>query len=210
VAVSNRDRPPTLPTMPAPLPSEDLAAVDDAELMRRVAAGRDGALAELVDRYSAALTSLAGRILGNSADAEEVALEAFVHAWRRADRYDPGRSSVSTWLVLIARSRAIDRLRSRRVAERATEAARLEAAADESPRAARNVFVVERRRRVAAAMHELPAEQRRVLELAYYQGLTQTEIAARTGTPLGTVKTRTLLAMNKLREALRGEIGELL
>jgi RNA polymerase sigma-70 factor, ECF subfamily len=192
-------------------PSEAPRALDDRALIQRVAAGDDGALAELIDRHSPILTSLAGRILGDPADAEEVVLEAFVHAWNRADRYDPARSSVSTWLVLIARSRAIDRLRSRRVTERTAEAARQEnPAPHESPRAARNVFNGERRRRVAAALRELPTEQREVIELAYYGGLTQSEIAARTGTPLGTVKTRTLLAMNKLRAALGDALGELL
>ena len=134
-----------------------------------------------------------------------------MQAWTRAGAYDVARSSVSTWLVLITRSRAIDRLRSRRVADRTVEAARQEApAAHESPRAARDVWIGERRRRVAAAMRALPAEQRQVLELAYYGGLTQSEIAARTAIPLGTVKTRTLLAMKKLRAELSDEIGELL
>ena len=82
--------------MPAPLPSEVLKTADDAELMRQVAERREEALAELIDRYSATLASLAGRILGSAADAEEVALEAFVYAWNHANRYDPKRSSVST------------------------------------------------------------------------------------------------------------------
>lgn len=194
-----------------PVPAAALRSADDFELIRQVTAGREEALAELIDRYAMVLTGLAGRILGNPADAEEVALEVFVHAWTRADRYDRARSSVSTWLVLIARSRAIDRLRSRRVAERTVEAARQEhPPAYESPRAARNVWNEERRKRVAAAMRELPAEQREVLALAYYGGSTQSEIAAEIGIPLGTVKTRTLLAMKKLRVALSDELDELL
>lgn len=194
-----------------PAPEEDVRPADDVELMRRIAGGDEAALGELLHRYSSTLMSLATRILGNPADAEEVLQEVFVHAWNRAASYDPGRSSVSTWLVLISRSRAIDRLRSRRVVERTSEAVRVENPnSHESPRAARNVLIVERRQRVAGAMRELPGEQRQVLELAYYQGLTQSEIALATGIPLGTVKTRTLLAMKKLRAALRDEIGELL
>lgn len=190
---------------------EAMRAADDRELMRSIADGREAALDELIDRYSATLTGLAVRILGDPADAEEVAFEVFVHAWTRASRYDPARSSVSTWLVLITRSRAIDRLRSRRVIAHTAEAARHEnPVAHESPRAAGNVFTQERRQRVMEALHELPAEQREVLVLAYYEGLTQSEIATRTGIPLGTVKTRTLLAMRKLRAALNDEIGDLL
>jgi RNA polymerase sigma-70 factor, ECF subfamily len=194
-----------------PVPSAALSPAGDFDLIRQMAAGSEEALAELIDRYSTVLTGFAGHILGNPADAEEVALEVFVHAWTRADRYDPARSSVSTWLVLIARSRAIDRLRSRRVAERTREAVRQQGpAAHESPRAARNVWIEERRKRVVAAMRELPAEQREVLALAYYGGWTQSEIAAETGIPLGTVKTRTLLAMRKLRAALSDDLNELL
>jgi RNA polymerase sigma-70 factor (ECF subfamily) len=194
-----------------PALDDDVRPVDDVELMRRIAGGDEAALVELLQRYSSTLMSLATRILGNPADAEEVLQEVFVHAWNRASSYDPGRSSVSTWLVLISRSRSIDRLRSRRVVERTSEAVRMEnPSSHESPGAARNVLVVERRKRVAGAMRDLPEEQRQVLELAYYQGLTQSEIALATGIPLGTVKTRTLLAMKKLRAALRGEIGELL
>jgi len=182
----------------------------EQELLRRVADGDAGALAELYDRFAGTLNALALRILGNAEDAEEVLQEAFVHAWRQAARYDPTRASASTWLVLITRSRAIDRLRSRRVGERTASRARHEAERHESPRGGRRVQEGERRRRVREEMAKLPAEQRRVLELAYYGGLTQTEISAETGIPLGTVKTRTLLAMRKLREALRDDLRDLL
>jgi RNA polymerase sigma-70 factor (ECF subfamily) len=140
--------------------------------------------------------------------------EVFVQVWNRGERYDPARSSVSTWLVLIARSRAIDRLRSRKVVERTHEAgAQAMPAAGEayaSPEAVENVFIQERHDRVQREMAALPAEQRQVLEMAFYEGLTQSEIAAKAGLPLGTVKTRTLLAMKKLRQALREEIRQLL
>jgi len=193
------------------------AALSDAALVRLVAERRPEALAELYDRFAPTLLALARRVLDNHADAEEVLQEVFVQVWNRGERYDPARSSVSTWLVLIARSRAIDRLRSRKVVERTHEATAQAAVGASglgephtSPEALDNVFIQERHERVRREMAALPAEQRQVLEMAFYQGLTQSEIAAKAGLPLGTVKTRTLLAMKKLRNALRPEIRQLL
>ena len=193
------------------------AALSDAALVRLVAERRPEALAELYDRFAPTLLALARRVLDNHADAEEVLQEVFVQVWNRGERYDPARSSVSTWLVLIARSRAIDRLRSRKVVERTHEATAQAAVGASgvgephtSPEALENVFIQERHERVRREMAALPAEQRQVLEMAFYQGLTQSEIAAKAGLPLGTVKTRTLLAMKKLRNALRPEIRQLL
>ncbi|HYL05895.1 MAG TPA: sigma-70 family RNA polymerase sigma factor [Thermoanaerobaculia bacterium] len=191
------------------------AALSDAALLRQVAERQPDALARLYDRFAPTLLALARRILDNHADAEEVLQEVFVQVWNRGERYDPARSSVSTWLVLITRSRAIDRLRSRKVVERTHEAGAqaVPAAGGEayaSPEAVENVFIQERHERVRREMAALPAEQQQVLEMAFYQGLTQSEIAAKAGLPLGTVKTRTLLAMKKLRQALREEIRQLL
>jgi RNA polymerase sigma-70 factor (ECF subfamily) len=187
------------------------AHVNDVVLLRQIADRRPEALSELYDRYSPILLGLARRIMSNAADAEEVLQEVFVHVWNRGGLYDPGRSSVSTWLVLITRSRAIDRLRSRKVVERTHEAAQMEnSGAYTSPEGDLNVFMQERRGRVKEELAKLPPEQRQVLDLAFYGGLSQTEIASRTEIPLGTVKTRTLLAMKKLRNALRTEIRELL
>lgn len=194
----------------SPQPSS-LAAANDASLIRRVADRQPEALGELYTRYASILLGLARRILGNTADAEEVLQEVFVHVWNQGGRYDAGRSSVSTWLVLITRSRAIDRLRSRKVVERTHDAAHHEEPLEHtSPEGADNVFMQERRERVRREMEKLPAEQREVLELAFYKGLTQTQIASAAEIPLGTVKTRTLLAMKKLRNALREEIRDLL
>jgi RNA polymerase sigma-70 factor (ECF subfamily) len=197
--------------------------LSDAALVRLVAERRPEALAELYDRFAPTLLALARRVLDNHADAEEVLQEVFVQVWNRGERYDPARSSVSTWLVLIARSRAIDRLRSRKVVERTHEAIAQAAIGaigaigasgvgepHTSPEALENVFIQERHERVRREMAALPAEQCQVLEMAFYQGLTQSEIAAKAGLPLGTVKTRTLLAMKKLRNALRPEIRQLL
>lgn len=187
------------------------AASEEARIVRRLGAGESEALSELYDRYSGMLLALATRILSSVGDAEEVVQEAFLQAWRQAGRYDPARSSVSTWLVLITRSRAIDRLRSRRVGERTVTAAQSEnRVTHTSPEGARDVLISERRKRLDAEMKRLPGEQREVLELAFYRGLTQREISESTGIPLGTVKTRTLLAMKKLRAAMQTDIGELL
>jgi len=195
-------------------PDRDLGAREraqrDRELMQRVGQRDEAALADLYDRFAATLNALALRILRDDADAEEVVQEALIHAWNRADSYDSERSSVSTWLVLVTRSRAIDRLRSRRVVDRTHDQVRHEVALHESPQGGRRVQDGERRQRVRAALRELPPEQRQVLDLAYYGGLTQSEIAQTAQIPLGTVKTRTLLAMKKLRSALRDDLDELL
>jgi len=176
----------------------------------RIAEGDQGALAELYDRFGSLLVGLSNRILRDPSDAEEVVQEAFVQVWKQAGRYDPRRSSVSTWLVLIARSRSIDRLRSRQVRDRTALAAGKEQPRHTSQEGMASVWYDERRQRLNEVMATLPLEQREVLELSYYQGLTQREIAESTGIPLGTVKTRTLLAMKKLRTALADEIETLL
>lgn len=184
---------------------------DDVTLVREIAAGRDSSLALLYDRYSGLLYSLALRILGNPAEAQDAVQDALIQVWKQAGRYDPRRSSVSTWLVLMTRSRCIDRLRSRRAADRAVDRLELEVGQPhESPAGPSAVWNGERRERVRRELIQLPSEQQEVVELAFYEGLSQSEIAARTETPLGTVKTRTLLAMRKLRAALRQEIRELL
>ena len=196
---------------PVTSPSTSREPPADAALLRQVVDRQPEALSALYDRYAATLLALGKRILGSLVDAEEVLQEVFLHVWNHAGRYDPGRSSVSTWLVLITRSRAIDRLRTRKVVERTHEMSARETPVEHaSPEGAENVFAHERRERVRREMAGLPDEQRQVLELAFYEGLSQSEIAAKADLPLGTVKTRTLLAMKKLRSALRDEIRELL
>jgi RNA polymerase sigma-70 factor (ECF subfamily) len=147
-------------------------------------------------------------MLGERADAEEVTLDAFVQAWRNAKSYQPVRGSVPAWLTTIARNRALDLLRARQ--RRGRLAAVASAAPDLGtpgmseavPDASADAEQAERRRQVALALDTLSPVQREVVELAFYGGLTQTEIAARLGEPLGTVKTRARLAMQKLRIAL--------
>ena len=192
-------------------PRKSRLSPEEEALVERLKSGDGEALAELFQRYSGMLLGLAQRILGNAAEAEEVLQEVFLQVWGQVERYDPTRAALSTWVVMITRSRAIDRLRSRNVAQRTATAAQQEnTRTHTSPRGTRDVLMVERRRRLDGEMGGLPAEQRRVLEMAFYGGMTQSEIAERTGTPLGTVKTRTLLAMKKLRKALADEIEDLL
>jgi RNA polymerase sigma-70 factor (ECF subfamily) len=188
-----------------------LESINDAALLRLVADRRPEALGVLYGRYAPTLLALGKRVLGSLADAEEVLQEVFLYVWSHAARYDANRSSVSTWLILVARSRAIDRLRTRKVVERTHETAQQEAPPGHaSPEGVDAVFVRERRERVRGEMDKLPPEQKQVLEMAFYEGLSQSEIAAKADVPLGTVKTRTLLAMKKLRGALRDEIRQLL
>ncbi len=183
----------------------------DSDLLQQIARRDEGALAELYDRYSGLLLALSRRILIDAAEAEEILQEVFLQVWNQAERYDRGRSSVSTWLVLITRSRSIDRLRSRQVKDRTLASVQQEKRGQHtSPEGVGAVLLDQRRKRLRREMRRLPAEQRQVLELAFFQGMTQSEIAESTGIPLGTVKTRTLLAMKKLRKALSAEIRELL
>jgi len=146
------------------VPSSPTEPLTDVALLRQVAERHPEALSALYDRYAATLLALAKRILASGADAEEVLQEVFLHVWNNAGRYDPGRSSVSTWLILITRSRAIDRLRTRKVVERTHETSVQENPAEHaSPEGVENVFTHERRERVGREMAKLPEEQRRVL-----------------------------------------------
>lgn len=178
--------------------------------MRRMAAGDESAVGELYNRHASQLLAVALRILSQRGDAEDVVQEAFVYAWRQASRYRPESSSVATWLILITRSRAIDRLRSAAASQRALTTAGTATETHTSPEGVGNVLSRERRERVRQELDRLPGEQVEVLVMAFFGGLSQTAIAAATGIPLGTVKTRTLLGMKKLRSALRAEIRELL
>jgi len=174
----------------------------DLELVARVAAGDESAIGILYDRYGAVLYAVAFRVLGERADAEEVVLEALAQAWRDAARFEPGRGSVAGWLATIARSRALDvvRVRNRRSRLAAAAAA---AAPDALPGPESALDHEERRREVRRALDALSPAQRQAIELAYFEGLSQSEIAERLHEPLGTIKTRVRLGMQKLRECLR-------
>lgn len=186
------------------------ALTSDVELLHAIARGDEQALASLYDRYRVILFSLVLRILHSRDDAEDVLQELFLQVWKRASDFDESRGRPFTWLVTLARSRAIDRLRSQSARERvATESARDATVTDEWVDAVDDVIRSEQSAVVRRALAELPEEQRRALLLAYFEGLTQTEIAARLGAPLGTIKTRMRSGMIKLRELLRERMENL-
>jgi RNA polymerase sigma-70 factor (ECF subfamily) len=175
----------------------------DQAALERIAGGDHNALAELYDRHSRAIYSLALRILQNQADAEDIVQEVLSQAWRQASRYDAARGHVAAWLLTLTRSRAIDRLRARRARpDRAADHLTPADIADQTVPVDLQLLSAEQVARVRAALDALPLLQRLAIELAYYEGLTHTEIAERLEQPLGTVKTRIRLAMTKLREAL--------
>jgi RNA polymerase sigma-70 factor (ECF subfamily) len=178
--------------------------VNDVELLKAVASQDEAALAQLYDRYRVILFGLLMRILNNREEAEDVLQEVFLQVWRRAADFDENRGRPFTWLVTLARSRGIDRLRTLASRERVAVAGAKEETEAVSD-AASDAFRSEQRSLVTSALAQLPDEQQRPLILAYFDGLTQTEIAARLGAPLGTVKTRMRTGMMKLREMLAGQ-----
>jgi RNA polymerase sigma-70 factor (ECF subfamily) len=180
----------------------DERETEDRELMRRVAA-RDGAsFARLFEIHGPLTLGVLLRILGRRSEAEEVLQEIFLQVWMQADRYDEVRSTPRGWILMLARSRALDRLRRRDSLRRREEAAGEEAGEAIAPVGTERLETLERERQVSSAMGALSPDQRRCIELAFFEGLTHTQIAARLAAPLGTVKSRILLGMNKLRQAL--------
>jgi RNA polymerase sigma-70 factor (ECF subfamily) len=192
-----------MPSSPSPF------STADRDLVTRAAAGEERAIAGLYDRYGQVLYAVAYRIVGERADAEEVVLDAFAQAWREAPRFEASRGSVAGWLTMIARSRALDLVRARSRRDRITTTAASArpdaplAMGERRPDPAAGIDHAERRREVRQALDSLSAPQRQAIELAYYEGLSQSEIAERLEEPLGTIKTRIRLGMQRLREALR-------
>ncbi|MES1245004.1 MAG: sigma-70 family RNA polymerase sigma factor [Acidobacteriota bacterium] len=173
-------------------------------LIHRIASGDGEALTRLFDLHSPVALGLLVRILGDRAEAEEVLQEVFLQVWTQADRYDAERSSPRGWLLMLARSRALDRLRRREARRRREE----ESVEEETrldriePDGTGRLEAAERKSRVSSALGVLSPEQRHCIELAFFEGLTHTQIAERLKAPLGTIKSRILLGMNKLRQAL--------
>jgi RNA polymerase sigma-70 factor, ECF subfamily len=178
----------------------------DIALLDRIARRDQGALAELYDRHCRLLFSLILRILRDRGEAEDVLQEVFVRVWDRADSYNPSLGTPAAWLVRISRNQAIDRLRSRtvRAGIHAPEIDRPEQTADPAPDAdpERYAASTEERHVIAEAIAALPQEQRLLIESAFYEGYTQSELAERFDLPLGTVKTRIRTGMQSLRRAL--------
>jgi RNA polymerase sigma-70 factor (ECF subfamily) len=175
--------------------------LSDVELMARIARRDEQALSALYDRYAGTALALAERVLQDRAEGEDVVQEVFVRVWDDASRYSEARGSVAAWLVSTVRNRAIDRLRRRSARERAT----VRASEGLSP-IADAVLVDDTDLRVRQALRDLPADQRQTIELAYFDGLSQTELSQKLGQPLGTIKSRIRLGMKKLRDALLGVV----
>lgn len=180
----------------------------DRDLLRAVAARDSYALGRLFDRYGSAVLALCLRILRNRQDAEEILVDVFWELWERPERFDASRGNLITYLVTLARSRAIDRLRSRKRAREQPivgDDAWAEPAA--APRAAawplENALLVEQRDHIRRALAVLQPDQRRAIELAFYSGLSHSEIASELAQPLGTVKSRIRSGLIQLRDSLR-------
>ena len=176
--------------------------LEDIRIIRRMAAGESGAVGACYDRWSGKVYAVAISILRVAQDAEEIVEETFAQAWDQASRFDSSRGSAGSWLLNIARSRALDRLkRIKRRREELSGSLEPSLAVDTTD-ALQSLIAEERSAAVARALGALPEAQRAAIEMAYFGGLSQTEIAECTGEALGTVKTRMRLAMQKLRERL--------
>ena len=173
-----------------------------SEYIERAGRGDESALGSLYDESKSLVYGIALRILGQPADAEEVTLDVFTQVWRNAADFDERRGSPLSWLALMARSRAIDRVRSR------TARAKLEEPVGNLPEPPSPGTTLDAdRQAVRQAMRALTAEHRRLLDLAFFSGFTHSELAERLGLPLGTVKTRLRAAMHKLKEELTRAAG---
>ena len=186
-----------------------LERTSDRVLLGRVATGDVAALRLVYEAHAPRAMAIARRILRNVEEAEDIVQETFLELWRRAPQFDGRRGGLVSWIVTIARSRAIDRLRSTSTAGRAVDEA--STTPDVHPTAPPSPVAETERRlteaKVADALATLPPEQRRTIQLAYFDGLSQTEIAAKTGSPLGTVKMRVKLAVGKLKTLLKDDFS---
>lgn len=181
----------------------DRSRESDVELIGAMTRGDRGALSELYDRYASLLLATAQRMLGSTVAGEDLVHDVLLEAWRRADSYDPARGTVRTWLLVRLRSRALDRLRrERRSAAWVLEVAKLPV--DEEVGDPRRLSEHAAIRRV---LDDLPEHHRQVLTLAYFGGLSMTEIAEALAIPIGTVKSRTAAALQRLRVALSAPAG---
>jgi RNA polymerase sigma-70 factor (ECF subfamily) len=192
-------------SQPSGQPSLQPSGQGDIEIVRAMAAGDSGAaLTRFYQRFAGTVMALLLRMLGSRAEAEELLQEVFIELWRRAGQYDPGRAAVSTWVVTIARSRALDalRARARRGGDMHMSAEDISVAAPSETRPDQMIASSSRTEAVHRALAEISGPQREVLELSYFEGLSHSEIAERLSLPVGTVKSRILGAMKTLRTVL--------
>jgi len=188
----------------------DYPDLTDEQLMTRLAMRDIRAFEALYDRYGTLVYSTALRVVGDVQLAEDIAQEVFLRIWRRPDHYVPERGRFVTWLLSVARNGAVDQIRTRgrrRRHETAGEELERELPGDERQDPALMAQLADEGQKVRRALASLPPEQRRVIEMAYYGGYTQQEIAEMLSQPLGTVKTRIRLGMQKLRATLAPDIG---
>jgi len=171
-------------------------------MVERMAVGDAAALGELYDAYAQSIYSLALRMLRDSGDAEDIVQEVFAQVWEQAGRYDAARASVIGWLLMIARSRSLDRLRAREARPDRTVARPIIDLRSVAPEQEADALTAEVVERLRTALRQLGDASRMPIELAYYEGLSQSAIAERLGQPLGTIKTRMRTALAQLREAL--------
>lgn len=186
----------------------DYSTLDDVELIGLVIRSEPAALSELYDRYSRLVFSIAYSLVGDYATTEEITQDVFVRVWERASQYRADQGKVSTWLISIARHRSIDMLRRQGARPDDHTVSWAESTidgmpSDDNPEEAAELSL--QRQRVRAAIAQLPEDQKRALALAYFNGYTHRQIAERLDQPLGTVKTRIRLAMQKLRQLLKDE-----
>lgn len=182
--------------------------VEPTNLLIKIAAGDRTALSQLYDQYSRMIYAIAWKSLNSVEDCEEVVLEVFAQIWRISDRFDPQKGTPEQWIFTLARSRIIDRLRKFQRLHKVNTAIATDkeiAIPTISVDPLEAVEIVERQQQVLAALAQIPPEQRQVIEMAYYQGLTHTEIATLTGLSLGTVKTRLRLGLSKLKVTFETE-----
>ncbi len=197
------DRGPREPPMHPEL--TDRNGLDDAQLVASMARGDRAALAALYDRYASTMLAVAVRMLGERRESEDLLHDVFLEAWRQSADFDPQRGSVRAWLMIRVRSRALDRRKSAGATRvRSLDSEPIEPATNASD----DPSLGPDRARVSAALARLPDEQRTVLELGYFEGLSSSEIAERIGAPIGTVKSRVAAALGKLRAMLADQPGD--
>jgi RNA polymerase sigma-70 factor (ECF subfamily) len=175
-------------------------ALEDAILLERLQTADQQAMAALFDRYSGIVYSVALRVLKDSAQAEDVMQDIFIQIWKKPGAFVSGRGSLGAWLAVVARNRAIDSLRRRRPTD-SVEDVVLASSTDLASESERNLLM----EKVRGHLHQLPPEQRKSVEMAYFEGLSHSEISEKTGDALGTVKTRIRLALIALRKAMQGK-----
>jgi RNA polymerase sigma-70 factor, ECF subfamily len=178
-------------------PAENMSATDDMGLLTRIQSGDQEAMSALFDRYGTMVYSVALRVLKDAGEAEDVMQEIFVQVWKNPGAFVSGKGSLGGWLVVVARNRSIDMIRRRRPTEQ-VELFALPSSTNLAREAERNSLLG----KIRGVMVSLPEEQRKSVELAFFEGLSHSEIAEKTGDPLGTVKTRIRLALTTIRKAL--------